>query len=483
MPERPAADATPPPQGEPPPAAAAPPRPPALDPAEPLGALDEVFHDAYAARREAVLARMEPLIANIDDRLILRRGGQRFEGPSRTRRYHQLKAISHVPLCIHMILAGRRGALDDGARGRLTVLRERIDAAAGSLEHCGFGPEELARLRGMLEPSRAFVEGVIGAGSVTPEALAGFIGAQTPAIERNMEEAARDQIETMHATVEAWRRDMSPEERDALRVVVGVSHMARPGSVAVQYFSVTLGESWEGRFEQEEMHAGKRVLASETACDEAAAFALLATHALDARVATRFFGEESRMERDVLGDPAERILARMFHKEPAPTAQASAETIEKERGALMTDNAKNTTSTVIPTMRYRDAPAAIEWLCRAFGFEKHLVVPGEEEGTIAHAQLRFGNGMIMLGSARDDEFGKLIKPPRDLGGVGSQSAYVIVEDANAHYARAVAAGAEIIVEIKDEDYGGRGYACKDPEGHLWNFGSYDPWAKEPSGST
>ena len=149
----------------------------------------------------------------------------------------------------------------------------------------------------------------------------------------------------------------------------------------------------------------------------------------------------------------------------------------------MTDNAKNTTSTVIPTMRYRDAPAAIEWLCRAFGFEKHLVVPGEEEGTIAHAQLRFGNGMIMLGSARDDEFGKLIKPPRDLGDVGTQSAYVIVEDANAHYARAVAAGAEIVVEIKDEDYGGRGYACKDPEGHLWNFGSYDPWAEEPSGST
>jgi uncharacterized glyoxalase superfamily protein PhnB len=90
--------------------------------------------------------------------------------------------------------------------------------------------------------------------------------------------------------------------------------------------------------------------------------------------------------------------------------------------------------------------------------------------------------MIMLGSARDDEFGKLIKPPRDLGGVGSQSAYVIVEDANAHYARAVAAGAEIIVEIKDEDYGGRGYACKDLEGHLWNFGSYDPWAEVPSGS-
>ena len=62
---------------------------------------------------------------------------------------------------------------------------------------------------------------------------------------------------------------------------------------------------------------------------------------------------------------------------------------------------------IIPAMRYRDAPAAIDWLCRAFGFEQHLVVPGPD-GTIAHAQLTFGNGMIMLGSARDDEFGRLM---------------------------------------------------------------------------
>ena len=141
----------------------------------------------------------------------------------------------------------------------------------------------------------------------------------------------------------------------------------------------------------------------------------------------------------------------------------------------MADNAKNTTTTVIPTLRYRDAPAAIEWLCEAFGFEKHLVVPGESE-TIAHAQLVFGNGMIMLGSALDREFDKLQKPPSALGSVPSQSPYIILEDADKHYARAVAAGAEIVMDIKDEDHGGRGYSCRDPEGHIWNFGTYDPWA-------
>ena len=141
----------------------------------------------------------------------------------------------------------------------------------------------------------------------------------------------------------------------------------------------------------------------------------------------------------------------------------------------MADNAKKTTATVIPTMRYHDAAAAIEWLCKAFGFDKHLVVPGEN-GTIAHAELSFGNGMIMLGSARDDEFGKLVKTPGDVGGVGTQSAYIIVADADVHYRRAVAAGAKILMDIKDQSYGGRGYTCRDPEGHVWNFGTFDPWA-------
>jgi len=95
--------------------------------------------------------------------------------------------------------------------------------------------------------------------------------------------------------------------------------------------------------------------------------------------------------------------------------------------------AKN--ATVIPCLRYRDAPAAIKWLCSTFGFEEQLVVPNPD-GTIAHAQLRFGNGMIMLGSVVDSEYGRLIKQPD----------------------------------------GGRGFTCRDLEGRLWTFGTYDPWS-------
>jgi uncharacterized glyoxalase superfamily protein PhnB len=138
--------------------------------------------------------------------------------------------------------------------------------------------------------------------------------------------------------------------------------------------------------------------------------------------------------------------------------------------------AKNTKATIIPVLRYRDAPAAIEWLCQTFGFEKNLVVPNEG-GTIAHAQLSFGNGMIMLGSVEknETEFGRLMKQPDEIGGGDTQSAYVVVTDADAVYARAKAAGAKIAIEIKDADYGGREFSCFDLEGHLWNVGTYDPW--------
>lgn len=142
----------------------------------------------------------------------------------------------------------------------------------------------------------------------------------------------------------------------------------------------------------------------------------------------------------------------------------------------MSTGPKDTTSTIIPGLRYVDAPAAIDWLERAFGFERVLVVAGEKTGTIAHAQLKFGNGMIMLGTAgKDETYDQLVKMPKDLG-AESQAPYVVVENADAHYAKAKEAGAEIVMDIYSPDHGGRAYAAYDPEGHLWNFGSYDPWA-------
>jgi uncharacterized glyoxalase superfamily protein PhnB len=139
-----------------------------------------------------------------------------------------------------------------------------------------------------------------------------------------------------------------------------------------------------------------------------------------------------------------------------------------------------TTATVIPCLRYRDAPAAIEWLSDTFGFQRQMVVPGAD-GTIAHAQLSFGNGMIMLGTAPDSEYGRLVKRPDEIGSATTQGIYVVVSDADAIYERAKAAGAKIEIDIKDEDYGGRDFTCRDLEGHVWTFGTYDPWTTESEG--
>ena len=131
-------------------------------------------------------------------------------------------------------------------------------------------------------------------------------------------------------------------------------------------------------------------------------------------------------------------------------------------------------SRIIPALRYKDAPAAIEWLCNVLGCTKHAAYVNED-GTIAHAELALGGGMIMLGSAKDDEHGKRFKSPDEIGGVETCSAYVVVADADAVYARVQAAGAEIVREIQNTDYGSREFAVRDPEGHSWSLGTYDPW--------
>jgi uncharacterized glyoxalase superfamily protein PhnB len=140
----------------------------------------------------------------------------------------------------------------------------------------------------------------------------------------------------------------------------------------------------------------------------------------------------------------------------------------------MSDFPKNCTAAIIPVLRYKDAPAAIEWLCQAFGFEKHVIFPNAD-GTIGHAQLKFGNGMIMLSSVVESEFNKFSIHPSDTGKRSTQSLYLTVNDADAVYASAKAVNAEVVRDIQDESYGGRGFTCRDLEGHLWSIGTFDCW--------
>lgn len=137
-----------------------------------------------------------------------------------------------------------------------------------------------------------------------------------------------------------------------------------------------------------------------------------------------------------------------------------------------------TASTIIPILRYDRTKEAVEWLCKAFGFEKRVIFE-DASGEVIHGELSYGNGMIMIGTTGNvTEFGKHMRQPRETGGGQTMCAYLIVEDPDAHHARAVAEGARVILDLKTEDYGGKSYSCLDPEGFLWSFGSYNPWEQQ-----
>ncbi len=144
----------------------------------------------------------------------------------------------------------------------------------------------------------------------------------------------------------------------------------------------------------------------------------------------------------------------------------------------MANTQESPRSTVMPGHRYRDARAAIDWLSRVFGFERHAVYEGPD-GSIAHAELTLGGGMIMLGSGKDDEFGRGFKSPNELGEIETRSVYLVVPDVDAAHARAVAAGAVITRPLQETPYGSREFGVRDPEGHTWVAGTYDPWATHP----
>ena len=123
---------------------------------------------------------------------------------------------------------------------------------------------------------------------------------------------------------------------------------------------------------------------------------------------------------------------------------------------------------IFPTLRYNDAHAAIDLLVNAFGFTRRAVYE-DDNGVVQHAELAYGDGVIMLGDApREPDFNRLDMP------IGGGSVYIVIDDPDAHYERAKTAGVKIRRELRDEDYGSRGYSAEDPEGNLWSFGTYRP---------
>ncbi len=127
-----------------------------------------------------------------------------------------------------------------------------------------------------------------------------------------------------------------------------------------------------------------------------------------------------------------------------------------------------------PTLLYRDAGAAIDFLEQAFGFETQAR-HDNPDGTVAHAELRLGDDVIMVGSGADD----LQDAPADFKSA-RLGIYLSVDDLDAHYERASAGGANVTRELQNTDYGSREYSARDPEGVHWHFGTYVPQAAAAS---
>ncbi|MFF4851334.1 VOC family protein [Streptomyces sp. NPDC001194] len=123
---------------------------------------------------------------------------------------------------------------------------------------------------------------------------------------------------------------------------------------------------------------------------------------------------------------------------------------------------------ICPTLRYRDAKAAVKLLTEAFGFSQIAVYEGED-GAVMHAELAYGTGLVMLGSkGTGSVFDKA------MGDGGPVGVYVVVDDVDAHHRRAAEHGVEILMEPTDQDYGSRDYMARDAEGNIWSFGTYAP---------
>ena len=133
------------------------------------------------------------------------------------------------------------------------------------------------------------------------------------------------------------------------------------------------------------------------------------------------------------------------------------------------------TPCIYPTFRYRDPDAMIRWL-EALGFRTRAAYRGPDGG-VMHAELAHGASMIMLGAIADDAYGKVVGTEVVPGG---KSTYVAVDNADALFARAEAAGAEVVEGLVDRSYGSREFILRDPEGNIWSFGTYWPKASDPA---
>ncbi|WP_394821515.1 hypothetical protein [Pendulispora albinea] len=273
---------------------------------DPMTALNQTARGAYRTAKERILRGLGPTMVVEGDKLVFLHDGQREEAVIHPRAYHELKTLDHVPLALDALIGDSDGPVDLGRLTAMRELRAHIAPAEQAFLAHGHPAASVERQKRILASSVALMDDVLDRRTLAHAAYVQFARATAPLLLASVDEAARMELDAIHANVSRWRAAMPASAWSRLRVVVISSHMARDQSLQMQYFQRLLGEPGEGR----------RIVFAEGLWEESKALDLEATHILDARLAESFFGDATRMHRDLLADAAAAYLPKLLPAAP-----------------------------------------------------------------------------------------------------------------------------------------------------------------------
>lgn len=264
--------------------------------------VNDGFHATYDALREAVAKEVTVLVV-LAESVVLRRGGERASEPLLTRPFEIVRSTAHAPVVVYVSLhRAVDKELADSSLSVLGRLREHIRGAAEQLrsESDSLDPEAVTDLGIVLSTCDSFLTSVLDRKMVSRSILTDFARQLGPVLLRLADAATSLQLASLHRAVESLTARLRGDERASLRLVVTGDHQARDRNLAIQYFR-DRAAAWDD--------ADERILYAEGIEDEDGALALVATQILDAELAEGFFADRTRLQRDVLGDAAKRLLA------------------------------------------------------------------------------------------------------------------------------------------------------------------------------
>lgn len=263
-----------------------------------LNALNDQFRQAYVAAREEAL-KNETYALVLGDSVVFYRGAIRREAQYTPARYHELKAIAHIPLALYALL---NGPLSDATLTTLGKYRDSMRESRATLARRGFDERTLKRQEAIFTNSQTLLDRVLNSRKCEPSDLQAFTTAMAPLLLQNAYDAAKAQLEGLHAVFMEWLNVLTAEERANFHIVVSGSHQARERNLHMTYCRALLGEIGPAEL---------RLIFGESCFDEPSCRNLLGTHLLDGAASLAFFDDPLRLQYDLLGDAAAEIVPRL----------------------------------------------------------------------------------------------------------------------------------------------------------------------------